>query len=285
MARFPTPPLQLPDWDALASLPDEALPLLGTALLIARDQYPELHAAHYDELLQHHADSLREMVGAIESPPLQLDAINRRLFEDLGYNGDDSDYYDPRNSYLNEVLQRRLGNPISLALVQMDVARRLGIALEGVSFPGHFLVRLQVDDGLLVLDPFNRGRPVGAEELRERMRPHMGGDVPDDATLLRVLEPASNRMILARMLRNLLAIYRDAGDWVRSSRSADRLLKLDPADHGALRDRGLAYAELGHVAAAQRDLGAYLAAAGDADDAEALRTRLVELGGAQARLH
>lgn len=285
MAHAATPPLQLPDWDALAALSDEALPLLGTALLIAHDQYPELQAAHYDELLQHHADSLRETVDAISSAPLQLDAINRRLFEDLGYNGDDHDYYDPRNSYLNEVLQRRLGNPISLALVQMDVARRLGIALEGVSFPGHFLVRLQVDDGLLVLDPYNRGRPVGAEELRERMRPHMGGDTPDDATLLRVLEPASNRMILARMLRNLHSIYRDAGDWARSSRSADRLLKLDPTDHGALRDRGLAYAELGHVAAAQRDLGAYLAAAGDADDAEALHARLVELGGARTRLH
>lgn len=275
----------LPEWDALSGLPDEDLPLLGTALLIAHDQYPELRATHYDELLQHHADSLRETVGAIESPPLQLDAINRRLFEDLGYNGDDHDYYDPRNSYLNEVLQRRLGNPISLALVQMDVARRLGIALEGVSFPGHFLVRLQVDDGLLVLDPFNRGRPVGAEELRERMRPHMGGDMPDDATLLRVLEPASNRMILARMLRNLHAIYREGSDWSRAARSSDRLLKLDAADHAARRDRGLAYAELGHVAAAQRDLGAYLAAAGDADDADALRARLVELGGTRARLH
>ena len=277
--------LALPDWNALAGLPDEDLPLLATALLIARDQYPELQAHYCDELLQHHADSLRDTVGSIEAVPLRIDAINRRLFDDLGYGGDDGDYYDPRNSYLNEVLQRRLGNPISLALVQMDVARRLGISLEGVSFPGHFLVRLPVDGGLLVLDPFNRGRPVGAEELRERMRPHMGGDSPDDATLLRVLEPASNRMILSRMLRNLHAIYRDASDWARAARSADRLLKLDAGDYVARRDRGLAYAELGHAAAAREDLARYLASAPDADDVEPLRARLVELGRADGRLH
>src|SRR3546814_11735804 len=96
-----------------------------------------------------------------------MQAINRHLFEDLGYAGDHDQYYDPRNSYLNEVFERRRVNPISLAMVQMEVARRLGVPLDGVSFPGHFLVRLPVDDGVLVMDPFNRGRPLDVDRSEE----------------------------------------------------------------------------------------------------------------------
>ena len=114
-----------------------------------------------------------------------MQAINRHLFEELGYAGNHDEYYDPRNSYLNEVFERRLGNPISLAMVQMEVARRLGVPLDGVSFPGHFLVRLPIDDGVLVMDPFNRGRPLDEDELRQRARPHLGGEMPDDEALYR----------------------------------------------------------------------------------------------------
>jgi regulator of sirC expression with transglutaminase-like and TPR domain len=106
-------------------------------------------------------------VESIDNSPLKMAAINRHLFDELGYSGDHDEYYDPRNSYLNQVFERRLGSPISLALVQMEVARRLGIPLDGVSFPGHFLVRLPVDDGVLVMDPFNGGRPLDVDELRD----------------------------------------------------------------------------------------------------------------------
>ena len=150
----------LPDWNSLAGLEGDTLPLLATALLIARDEYPQLDADLYDTLLQSHAEHLRGEIEAIDAWPLKMQAINRHLFEELGYKGNHDEYYDPRNSYLNEVFERRLGNPVSLAMVQMEVARRLGVPLDGVSFPGHFLVRLPIDDGVLVMDPFYRGRPL-----------------------------------------------------------------------------------------------------------------------------
>ncbi|MDN5939813.1 MAG: transglutaminase-like domain-containing protein, partial [Salinisphaera sp.] len=191
----------MPDWKSLARRDDESLPLLGTALLIAHDEYPGLDADLYDTLAQSHAAGMREEIDAIHHWALKMQAINRHLFEELGYTGNHEEYYDPRNSYLNEVFERRLGNPISLALVQMEVTRRLGVPLDGVSFPGHFLVRLPIDDGVLVMDPFNRGRPLDVDELRQRARPHLGGDEPDDDTLGEILNPASHRAILMRVLR------------------------------------------------------------------------------------
>lgn len=277
--------ITLPDWDALADLEDEALPLLLTALLIARDEYPDLQPSTYDALIQSHVDHLRSEVESIDNSPLKMAAINRHLFDELGYSGDHDEYYDPRNSYLNQVFERRLGNPISLALVQMEVARRLGIPLDGVSFPGHFLVRLPVDDGVLVMDPFNGGRPLDVDELRERAKSHLGGQMPDDQVLAQILDPAPARAILMRMLRNLHGVYAEAGEWDRAARSADRLLKLAPEQDDALRDRGLAYLQLEYLAGARYDLGQYLKRNPEASDAQWLREKLIDLGGPMPRLH
>ena len=273
----------LPDWNSLAGQEDDTLPLLGTALLIARDEYPRLDADLYDTLLQSHAEELRGEIDAIEPLPLKMQAINRHLFEELGYAGNHDEYYDPRNSYLNEVFERRLGNPISLAMVQMEVARRLGMPLDGVSFPGHFLVRLPVDDGVLVMDPFNRGRPLDEDELRQRARPHLGGEMPDDEALYRILHPATHRAMLTRMLRNLHGVYVDRDDWERAVRFADRTLKLAPDNAEALRDRGLGYFQLGHRHGARNDLGRYLQLHPQAPDAGTLRERVVELSAGSAK--
>ena len=277
--------ITLPDWDTLAELDDESLPLLPTALLIARDEYPALDPTVYDATVQAHVEHLRAEVEIIPSAPLKMAAINRHLFDELGYSGDHDEYYDPRNSYLNEVFERRLGNPISLALVQMEVARRLGIALDGVSFPGHFLVRLPMEEGMLVMDPFNGGRPLGVEELRERASSHLGGQRPDDQVLAQILDAAPSRAILMRMLRNLQGVYTENHQWDRAARSADRLLKLAPENDDALRDRGLAYLKLEYLAGARRDLGRYVQRNPDAGDAQALREKLVDLGGPRTRLH
>lgn len=274
----------LPQWSALADLADDQVPLLGSALLIAHDEYPDLDAEACNALVEAHVTSLRSELDRMDSNPLKMQAINHRLFDELGYAGNHAEYYDPRNSYMNEVLTRRLGNPISLALVQMEVARRLGVPLDGVSFPGHFLVRLPVDDGVLVMDPFNRGRPLSADELRQRARPHFGEDVPDEA-LMQVLSPAPPRAILVRMLRNLHSLYAENGDWARSVRCTDRILRLAPDNAEALRDRGLGYSELGHQAGAHQDLGRYLQLNPEADDAEAVRHRIVEQGRERQRLH
>lgn len=277
--------ITLPHWDELATLADDALPLLPTALLIARDEYPELDPAAYERLLQAHADHLRVEVDATREWPLKIAAINHHLFNEVGYSGNNDEYYDPRNSYLNEVFERRLGNPISLAMVQIEVARRLGLPLEGISFPGHFLVRLPVDDGVLIMDPFNGGRPLGVDELRERARTNLGGQAPDDSVLAQILDPAPHRAILMRMLRNLYGVYAERGEWDRAARSADRVLKLAPEQADAVRDRGLAYLQLEHQAGARADLARYLKMEPEASDAASIRDRLVELGGERPKLH
>lgn len=272
-----TDDLTLPDWASLARLDDDAVPLLGTALLIARDEYPALDVATYAAVLAAHAQDIRPQISAIDHWALKMQVINRQLFDVLGYAGNHDAYYDPRNSYISDVFDRRLGNPISLAMVQMVVARQLGVPLDGVSFPGHFLVRLPVDDGVLVMDPFNRGRPLDVDELRERVKPHLGDNVPDDDALSQILHPASHRAILMRMLRNLQGVYCQGGDWPRATRCADRLLSLSPGDGDALRDRGIGYLQLGHVAGARHDLSRYLQTNPNASDAMAVRERLIGL--------
>ena len=282
MMRSTTP---LPDWNALAALGDDELPLLDTALLIARDEYPDLDAAGYAAQVDTYADALRPQLQRDLDLPARLTAINRYLFEEVGFAGNNVQYDDPRNSYLNEVVDRKLGIPISLAVIQIEVTRRLGLPLDGISFPGHFLVRLPVDDGILVLDPYNKGRPVSAEELRERASPHLGGQPPDDQQLLQILAPATHRMILMRMLRNLKGLYLERGDWERVARSADRLLKLLPDTAEALRDRGLAYRELGYAKGAREDLARYLQLLPEADDVESIRSALIDLSGAPSRIN
>jgi regulator of sirC expression with transglutaminase-like and TPR domain len=276
--RFP-----LPDWNDLSASEDRTVPLLGTALLIARDEYPKLDADLYDTMLQGHVEHLRTQVDSVDAWPQKMAAINRHLFDELGYAGDSEHYYDPRNSYINEVFERRLGNPISLALVQIEVARRLDVPLDGVSFPGHFLVRLPVDDGVLVMDPFNRGRPLDEDELRQRARPHLNGESPDDRALFQILNPATHRAILMRVLRNLHGVYAEREDWERAARSADRILRLSPDNGDALRDRGLAYLKLGSGQGARNDLARYLHLNPDAQDAGPLRERLVELSSGPVR--
>lgn len=278
-------PHALPDWNTLAKLGDDELPLLDTALLIARDEYPDLDPAGYSAQVDTYAEALRPQLEGDVDLPARLTAINRYLFEEVGFAGNNLQYDDPRNSYLNQVVDRKLGIPISLAVIQIEVTRRLGMPLDGVSFPGHFLVRLPVDDGILVLDPFNKGRPVSAEELRERASPHLGGQPPDDQQLLQILAPATHRMILMRMLRNLKGLYLERGDWERVARSADRLLKLSPDTAEALRDRGLAYRELGYAKGAREDLARYLQLLPEADDVESVRSALIDLSGSPSRLN
>ena len=275
----------LPDWNALAAYGDDELPLLDTALLIARDEYPQLDAAAYADTIQGYADSLKPKLTPGTDLPATLTTINRYLFEELGFAGNNSQYDDPRNSYLNEVFDRKLGIPISLAVVQIELMRRVGLPLDGISFPGHFLVRLPVDDGILVMDPYNKGRPVSAEELKERASPHLGGHAPDDVQLIEILAPATHRMILARMLRNLNGLYLEREDWERVARTADRLLKIAPETAEAWRDRGLAYRELGYSKGAREDLARYLQVVPGAGDEEAIRAVLIEVSGVRSRLN
>jgi regulator of sirC expression with transglutaminase-like and TPR domain len=268
------------DWDALAALGDDEIPLLRAALLIARDEYPDLDIAAYESLCDGLERDLRPRLETVEETQPRLAAINRYLFDDLGFSGNQQDYYDPRNSYLNDVLDRKLGIPISLGVIQMELARRMGVPLEGVSFPGHFLLRLPVDGGLLVLDPYHKGRSVDAQELKMRARPHLGGNDIDDQQLLQILMPASNRAILMRMLRNLKGLYSEREAWEKALRCADRLVRLDGGEAAdEIRDRGMLYLKVGYGKGARNDLARYLQLKPEADDIDHVRASLIEAGG------
>jgi regulator of sirC expression with transglutaminase-like and TPR domain len=265
-------------WLHLRSARDDEIPLFASSLLIAKDEYPTLADADYEARLRQFARRLRRFVDRDQPPATQLRTLNNFLFDELGFSGDDQDYYDPRNSYLNDVIDRRLGNPISLAVVQMELARRLELPLQGVSFPGHFLVRLPLEEGVVVLDPFQKGRSLDAAELRRRARTHLDLQDIDDQRLARMLEPASTRAILSRMLRNLKSVYCEREQWDKALRCCDRLLTVDSHQPSEYRDRGKLYLKLGHSRAARDDLQRYLALVPQADDAEEIGLELAELG-------
>lgn len=272
-------------WLNLRGARDQDIPLFSSALLIAKDEYPELAAADYEVKLGEYSKRLRKVLDPTQTAAAQLRCLNGFLFDDLGFSGDEQDYYDPRNSYLNDVLDRRLGNPISLAVVQIELARRLDVPLEGVSFPGHFLVRLPLEEGIVVLDPFQKGRSLDAAELRRRARTHLDTHEIDDARLARMLEPASHRAILTRMLRNLKGVYAEREQWDKALRCCDRLLTLDSHQPAEYRDRGQFYFKLEHFRAAADDLRRYLALMPQAEDADRISMQLAEIGTSLPRLN
>jgi regulator of sirC expression with transglutaminase-like and TPR domain len=200
--------------------------------------------------------------------------VRAALFDEGGFRGNEDHYYDPRNSFLNEVLDRRLGIPITLSVLFLAVARRLGLRAEGVALPGHFLVRADAAGRELFVDPYRRGAVLTAEDCAQLWRGQGQGRTAFDA---RWLEPAAPRQILARMLHNLKRIYGETGDDVRALWVVDRLLLLSPGDPEERRDRGLLAARLGGTGAAIADLEAYLAASRDADDAADIRKLAAEL--------
>jgi regulator of sirC expression with transglutaminase-like and TPR domain len=275
------------DWTLFGNVRDEEIPLFQAALLIASDEYPDLDAQYYEDLCASWSAALAPEVERAGTPVAALQALNRFLFEELGFSGNDDDYYDPRNSYINEVVERRLGIPISLAIMQMEVARRLGLPLQGVAFPGHFLVRLLVQGGVMVLDPYQGGRSLDVEELRQRAQAHVGPQELGDQQLLRLLDPASHRAILTRMLRNLRSVYLERQDLERALRCADRLLTIDPTLAVEYRERARLYQALGYDRGVVADLTRYLALQPQAEDAQLVRQALVDAqrGAASRRIN
>lgn len=272
-------------WDELAGMADEAIPLLRTALLLAQDEYPTLDIDAYEAEFEQHVQALSKRLAGALQPHERLVELNSYLFREQGFSGNHRDYYDPRNCYINEVLDRRLGIPITLGVVQIELARRVGVPLEGVAFPGHFLVRMPLDDGLVVLDPYHQGRSIDAQELKLRARPHLGGQDIDDQQLLGILAPASHLAILARMLRNLKGVYAERKDWDKALRCADRLVRLEPQQAEERRDRGMFYLQVGHADAARADLARYLALRPEADDVAEVRNALIEASGQPTRFN
>ena len=270
---------------------DEAeIDLARACLLIAADAYPGLDVDGYLGEIERLAARLRGRLPPGGGAEQRVLALNQFLFDDLGYSGNAGNYYDPRNSFLNEVIDRRTGIPITLSVLYLEIGRRIGLGLEGVSFPGHFLVRLRLRGAMLVLDPFSGGEALSEADLRERLQrvipESAAGAAPVEALPLDpFLEPAGKRQILARLLRNLKGIYRDADKPQRLLEVLNRMLVVAPEAHGELRERGLLYQRLECYRAALKDLQDYSALEPEAPDIDDVRAKLVELSARCARLN
>jgi regulator of sirC expression with transglutaminase-like and TPR domain len=271
--------------EQLAALPDECIDLAVGAALVARDAYGALDidavVAQFGAL----AEPLRERdLGSLTAPE-QADAISGYLHGTLGFRGNEQDYYDPRNSLLPDVLGRKLGIPITLALVYCEVARRVGVRARGVSFPGHFLVRIDGADagdtsavdglpGVVAVDPFFGGRRLdtpGLQRLLKRAMPSCTFDASEH------LAPAGARATLVRMLINLKWIYATRGDLARSLLALDRIITQTPDSIPAIRERAMLSQRLGAVEAARADLSRLLELSPDGADVGSIRARLEEL--------
>ena len=243
--------------------------LARAALAIAEVEYPDLrptdHLARLDEL------AVRSGAGAARTGRARFDRLRAFLFEEEGFRGNTEDYYDPRNSCLNDVLERRLGIPITLSLVVLEVGRRVRVTLDGIGLPGHFVVGARVGPEVVLLDPFGGGALVdrdGAEALVARA---VGRSVRlrDEH-----FAPVSGRQIVVRMLRNLQGAYAKRRAWDKTLAVVDRLLIVDGAAAAHLRDRGTALVNLGRLHAGAAEWARYLRTAPGASDGEQVREEL-----------
>ena len=275
------PDSKLSELEWAVARPDADIELARTALVIAKSEYPELDVEGY-------LDRLDALARRVESGRAAADSLGRVhrlrecLFEEEGFAGNAEDYGDPRNSYLNDVLDRRLGIPITLSLVLIEVGRRLGLDMEGIGLPGHFITAARVGGEQLLLDPFNRGAILTAEGCSEVVARAVGGPVelaPEH------FAPVTNRQFLTRMLTNLKGSYWRREEWGKVVAVIDRLLLLNPTAAGEWRDRGIAWTHQGEITRGLADWERYLTEFPDAPDHEQVKGHLRRMRHKLARLN
>ena len=249
--------------------PEANLDLGLAALAVARIEHPDLVPGDYLRRL----DELGARSGArgIEDHRRALERLRRFLFDEEGFRGNVDAYYDPRNSCLNDVLDRKLGIPITLSILVMEVARRVGLAVDGIGLPGHFIVAAHVEGDRVLLDPFNGGGALTEEGCVEVASRAVGRKVRLTPTHF---TPSTKRQVLIRMLRNLKTVYGKHGEWEKLLRAIDRLLVLDEESPEHVRDRGTALVKLGHLHHGAGEWERYLQSYPHAQDAEGLREQL-----------
>ena len=269
------PRLQLAE---LVARPESEIDLAAGALLIAAEEYPQLRLAPYLRRLDLLAERVRDRLSGETAPTIVLGELCRVLFREEGFRGNADAYYDPRNSFLNDVLDRRLGIPITLGIVTLEVGWRVGLPLCGLNFPGHFLVRYEGEVARLLLDPFDGGKVRWEDEGQELLDRVYGGMVRMRPEFLR---PATRPDILARVLTNLKGIHLNARDDVRALAAVERILMIRPAAPVELRDRGLLLARSGRTDEAVADLERYLDRSPAAPDAQRVRSLIEDLSSRQ----
>ena len=270
------------DFRRVVECPEEKIDLARAALTIAQVDYPDLDIAAYlariDELAANVTDRLISKSDIFRS----IAALNWVLFQSRGFRGNRDDYFDPKNSFLNEVIERKTGIPITLSVLYMEIAQRTGLRLEGVSFPGHFLVKVAGEGDNIVIDPYSGGEIVGMEQLAKMLYALYDGKIPFHPDLL---APATKTQILKRMLNNLKVIYLKQNNWAKGLEVVDRLVILDPGSAEDLRDRGMMYAQMECFRQALEDLQSYLRLAPGARDAQEIREQIGDLVKQVAQIH
>jgi regulator of sirC expression with transglutaminase-like and TPR domain len=258
---------------------DADFPLLEAAISLAQDEYPDLSVQQVlgdvDQLLARLKRRLPEDAGSLQ----KLRVLNQFVYRDLHFGGNFNNFMDPDNSYVHVVLRTRLAIPISLAVIWLELAQGIGLKVRGISFPGHFMVKVNLTEGQVVIDPLS-GKSLSREELSERLAPFQdaaGLDDDQELPLGLYLQAAAPRDIIARMLFNLKDIHAAQEDWPRLITVLDRLIVLLPQAWPEYRDRGLAHAEAGHPGHALEDLETYLANATEIGDRRAITARVGEL--------
>ncbi|MCM2341586.1 tetratricopeptide repeat protein [Rhodoferax sp.] len=258
---------------------DADFPLLEAAISLAQDEYPDLSVQQVlgdvDQLLARLKRRLPADAGSLQ----KLRVLNQFVYRDLNFGGNFNNFMDPDNSYVHVVLLTRLAIPISLAVIWLELAQGIGLTVRGISFPGHFMVKVNLTEGQVVIDPLT-GKSLSREELSERLAPFQdlaGLDEDQELPLGLYLQAAPPRDIIARMLYNLKDIHVAQRDWPRLIMVLDRLIVLLPQAWSEYRDRGLAHAEAGHPGHALEDLETYLANATEAGDRRDIAARVSEL--------
>lgn len=258
---------------------DVEFPLLETAISLAQDDYPDLDVQQVLSQVDHLLARVKRRIPADAGALQKLRSLNQFFYRDLGFCGNVNDYYDPDNSFINVVLVTRRAIPISLAVVWMELAQGLGLSARGVGFPGHFMMKVNLSEGQVVMDPLD-GQSLSRENLAERLDPYRqrtGLADEFEAPVGLYLQETRPRDIIARMLRNLKDIYSSQDDWSRLIAVQSRLLILLPQSWPDYRDRGLAHAQLGDTTLAVADLDTYLQHVDNAVDLQAIAMRVEEL--------
>ena len=261
---------------------DNEIDLGRAALVIAQMEYPDLDVEPYLKRMDRLATVIKDLVGDEESVFRLLACINVVLFKQEGFQGNRSNYYDPKNSFLNDLIDRKMGIPITLSVLYQEVARRAGLTLHGVAFPGHFLLKHIDHEEEIIIDPFNGGEVRSDAELQSLL----DEIYPGKAVLkFEFLSPVSKRQILKRMLINLRGIYLHQGDFLRGLSVEERLVILEPNPVREYRDRGLLHLRLENFPQALEDLETYLRLASDANDADEIREQVSSLKKRVTQLH
>jgi len=247
---------------------DEKIDLIRSVLVIARTEYPALDIEEYASRIERMSRRAAALAAGVSGPGIRA-ALNHVMFEEANLRGNREDYYDPRNSFLNDVLDRGLGIPITLSIIYMEVAKRVGFLLSGVGMPGHFLLKHYGDDGQeILIDCFNRGDILSRQDCQSRLDEIYSGEM---AMRPEFLHPISRRQILTRMLNNLKTVYLSTRNFRKALPIADLILVIHPRSAEDVKQRALLRYSMGMQALAAEDLDEYLKISPTASDGEEVR--------------